>query len=191
MKWYSGPLVDEIRPLRRAFKTILAFLLHPLRSTASWRARNWHRREIVLTVMQSQDNRLSFRYGRGLFSLFGKSLQSKTNSGKRAPTFLPEANQAARACAQQVDGIPQNTLLESLLNMSTTAHILGGCPIGRDRDSGVIDSGHQVFGYAGLYVVDGSAIPANVGVNPSLTITALAERFMSEIPQKAVYPELT
>ena len=83
-----------------------------------------------------------------------------------------------------MDGIPQNTLLESLLNMSTTAHILGGCPIGRDRDSGVVDSSHQVFGYAGLYLVDGSAIPANVGVNPSLTITALAERFMSKIPAK-------
>jgi len=66
--------------------------------------------------------------------------------------------------------------------MSTTAHILGGCPVGKDRDNGVIDTKHQVFGYAGLYVVDGSAIPANVGVNPSLTIAALAERCMSMIP---------
>ena len=182
MKWYSGPMVDEPRPLPRALKTILAFLLHPLRSSASWRARNWHRRTTVLTVMQRQDNQISFHYGRGVFSLLRKGLQSKPACGKRVPTYLPEANQAARACASQSGGIPQNTLLENLLNMSTTAHILGGCPIGKNRDSGVIDTYHQVFGYAGLYVVDGSSIPANVGVNPSLTIAALAERCMSMIP---------
>ena len=184
MKWYSGPIVDEERPLQRALKTILAFLFHPLRSTASWRARHWYRRETVLTVMQRQDNQISFNYGRSVLSLFQKSLQSRPVSSKRAPTYLPEANQAARACARQSGGIPQSTLLESLLNMSTTAHILGGCQIGKDRDTGVIDTSHQVFGYPGLYVVDGSAIPANVGVNPSLTITALAERSMSIFPNK-------
>jgi len=184
MKWYSGPIVDEDRPFQRALKTILAFFLHPLRSTSSWRAPHWFRREIILTVMQSQDNRLSFNYGRGLFSLFRKGLQSKTITGQRAPTYLPEANQTARACAQVTGGIPQSTLLESLLNMSTTAHILGGCPIGKDRDNAVIDTNHQVFGYPDLYIIDGSAIPANVGVNPSLTITALAERCMGRMPAK-------
>ncbi|MEJ5225422.1 MAG: GMC family oxidoreductase, partial [Anaerolineales bacterium] len=73
-------------------------------------------------------------------------------------------------------------LLESVLNMSVTAHILGGCVMGPDPAHGVIDTNHEVFGYPGLFVVDGSAIPANVGVNPSLTITALAERAMSRIP---------
>ncbi|HND50000.1 MAG TPA: GMC family oxidoreductase, partial [Anaerolineales bacterium] len=71
-----------------------------------------------------------------------------------------------------------------MFNMSVTAHILGGCPIGVDSQSGVIDTNHEVFGYSGLYVMDGSAIPANVGVNPSLTITALTERAMSLFPQK-------
>ena len=69
--------------------------------------------------------------------------------------------------------------------MGTTAHILGGCQIGKDPTTAVIDSRHEVFGYPGLYVVDGSAIPANVGVNPSLTITALAERCMSLFPPRA------
>ena len=201
MKLYSGPLVDEPRPLLRLLKTLWAYIRHPLQSTASWRAENWHRRTTVLTVMQSQDNQLSFSYGRSPFSLFRRGLQSHPVSGKRAPTYLPEANQAARACAATSGGLPQNTLLESLLNMSTTAHILGGCPIGApparsDGQAedftntglpGVIGADHQLYGYPGLYVVDGSAIPANVGVNPSLTICALAERCMELIEPKEPY----
>ena len=184
MKWYSGPLVDGARPLRRALRTLAMFIFQPGRSTVSWRARNWHRRISALTVMQNLDNRVAFRYGRGLLSLFRKGLQSVSVPGRSAPTYLPEANQAARRYAQAAQGIPLNTIFESLFNISTTAHILGGCQIGADPQQGVIDSNHQVFGYPGLYVVDGSAIPANVGVNPSLTITALAERCMSLIPEK-------
>jgi cholesterol oxidase len=199
MKLYSGPLVDEPRPLPRLLKTLWAYIRHPMQSTASWRAANWHRRTTVLTVMQPQDNQFSFRYGRSLFSLFRRGLKSHSVSGKKAPTYLPEANQAARACAAASGGLSQNTLLESLLNMSTTAHILGGCPIGAPPSSpvaqafslsnaglpGVIGIDHQLYGYPGLYVVDGSAIPANVGVNPSLTICALAERCMSLIDPKS------
>lgn len=83
------------------------------------------------------------------------------------------------------NGVPHNSALESMFNMSVTAHILGGDPIGAYIDNGVIDSHHKVFGYPGLYVMDGSAIPANVGVNPSLTITALTERAMSLFPSKS------
>jgi cholesterol oxidase len=87
--------------------------------------------------------------------------------------------------AGRMDAIPQNALTEVLLNIPMTAHILGGCIIGKDRDSGVIDARHRVFGYDNMYVTDGSAVPANMGVNPSLTITAMAERAMSFIPPKA------
>lgn len=184
MKWYNGPLVDDERPLRRALKGLWAFLRHPLQATASWRARNWYKRISALTVMQHLDNRLTFRWGRGPFTLFRKGLQSRPVAGQRAPTYLPVANQAARLFAQASGGLPGNSLLESLLDMSVTAHILGGCAIGKDRESGVIDVNQEVFGYPGLYVVDGSALPANIGVNPALTITALAERAMSRIPDK-------
>jgi cholesterol oxidase len=185
MKLYSGPLVDGKRPLTRALKTILRFFTHPLESTASLRVvRDWHKRITLISTMQSLDNEMAFRWGRGLFSGFRKGLQSATPSGKSAPTYIPEANAAARTYARISGGTPHNALLESMLNMSVTAHILGGCPIGADAGQGVISASHEVFGYPGMFVVDGSAIPANVGVNPSLTITAMAERAMSLVAEK-------
>lgn len=142
--------------------------------------KDWHKSITLLSIMQNLDNQMSFKWG----GLFKKGLRSATATGKSAPAFIQEANDAARAFAKVSNGIPHNSLLESALNMSVTAHILGGCPIGSDSAHGVIDSNHEVFGHAGLYVMDGSAIPANVGVNPSLTITALAERAASLFPNK-------
>lgn len=180
MKLYASPLVDGTHPLLRALKTLGTYLLHPLRSTASLRVRkDWHKRITLISTMQNLDNQMAFTWGRDLFTGFKTGLRSQTVDGSKAPTYIPEANQAARSFAQISDGIPFNSLIESVMNMSVTAHILGGCAIGADPSSGVIDTTHQVFGYPGLYVVDGSALPVNVGVNPSLTITALAERAMS------------
>jgi len=85
--------------------------------------------------------------------------------------------------AAKTDGVAIGSINEALLDTPTTAHILGGCGVGASRETGVIDKDHEVFGYPGLYVCDGSAISANPGVNPSLTITALAERAMSFIPE--------
>ncbi|MBN2548058.1 MAG: GMC family oxidoreductase [Anaerolineales bacterium] len=180
MKLYASPLVDSENPLLRALKTFGMYLLHPLESTASLRIRrDWYKRISLISTMQNLDNQMAFGWGRGFFSGFRPGLQSQVHSGRRAPVYIPEANRAARTFARVSDGIPHNSSIESVLNMSVTAHILGGCPIGADSEQGVIDANHQVFGYPGMYVVDGSAIPANVGVNPSLTITALAERAIS------------
>ncbi|MCX6078326.1 MAG: GMC oxidoreductase [Chloroflexi bacterium] len=185
MKLYSGPLVDGARPISRALKTLLQFLIHPVVSTASFRIlKDWHKRITLISTMQSLDNQMAFRWGRGLFSGFRLGLQSDTQSGKSAPTYIREANAAARKYAEISSGTPHNALLESLLNMSVTAHILGGCPIGTDAEHGVINAQHEVFGYPGMFVMDASAIPANVGVNPSLTITAMAERAMSFLDKK-------
>ena len=181
MKLYSGPLVDGARPFLRALKVISHFLHHPLESTASLRVRKeWHKRITLISVMQNLDNQMAFRWG----GILGKGLRSVSVSKKRVPAYIPEANLAARTFAKISTGVPHNSLLESMFNMSVTAHILGGCPIGMDKQSGVIDSQHEVFGYSGLYVMDGSAIPANVGVNPSLTITALTERAMALFPTR-------
>jgi cholesterol oxidase len=183
MKLYASPLADGEQPFLRALKTIGITLAHPLTSSASLRVRHgWHKRITLISTMQNLDNQMAFTWGRGLFTAFKPGLQSQAASGRRAPTYIPEANRAARTLAQVSGGIAYNSSIESVLNMSVTAHILGGCPIGADASQGVIDTDHEVFGYTGMFVVDGSAIPANVGVNPSLTITALAERAMSRIP---------
>jgi cholesterol oxidase len=97
---------------------------------------------------------------------------------------LPQANAAARAFADVSGGTPLNMLMETVGNQSVTAHVLGGAVMAESPATGVVDASHQVFGYSGLYVVDASAIPANVGVNPSLTIAALAERFAARFPEK-------
>ncbi|MGH8492254.1 MAG: GMC oxidoreductase [Moraxellaceae bacterium] len=183
MKFYMVPMIDDVNPARRALRTLLAYLLHPLNAFRVYFSRNWHKRTTYLTVMQHADNELRFRYGRTLFRGLRYGLQSRLGKGGRTPSFLPQANAAARAVAEVSNGIPQNMIVESLGNMSVTAHILGGAVMAANETQGVIDARHEVFGHPGLFVVDGSAIPANVGVNPSLTITALAERFASLFPE--------
>ncbi len=180
MKIYSGPLMDGGKPFVRALKTLMQFIIHPLEATASLRVRkDWHKSITLISTMQSLDNQMAFLWGRSLMSGYQPGLLSQTPTGKSTPTYIPEANLAARTYAKISGGIPHNALLESVFNMSVTAHILGGCPVGADAEQGVIDAKHEVFGYPGLFVMDGSAIPANVGVNPSLTITAMAERAMA------------
>lgn len=177
MKFYMGPLIDGQNPLKRAFKVLGYFLFQPFKASFSWRTQNWFKRVTVLTVMQHADNQLRFVYGRSLLKGYKISLKTELASGQRSPSFIPIANQAAQAFAKVSNGVAQNNLAESLGNLSVTAHLLGGAVMADKIENGVIDFKHQVFGYTGLYVVDGSAIPVNVGVNPSLTITALAERF--------------
>lgn len=182
MQWYSGPLVDGHQPGPRAWRALAGLPGHLARLAKRRATHGWHRRITLLTTMQQLDNQLAFQLGRGPFSLFRTGLQTHRPAGQRPPTYLPLANEAARNFARHIGGQPSNALLESVLNMSITAHVLGGCPIGTDREHGVIDVRHEVFGHPGLFVVDGAAIPANVGVNPSLTITALAERALSLWP---------
>ncbi len=183
MKWYAGPLVNDDKPFRRSIRSLGKILINPLTVARHWFARNWNKRVVILTVMQNLDNRISFTHGRSMLSLFlYRRLKSKRYPGKEAPTNLPVANEAARVLAEVVGGTPINVIMESLMNQSTTAHILGGCHMGSSSENGVIDTSHEVFNCPGLYVIDGAAVSANVGVNPSLTITAMAERAMSLIP---------
>lgn len=189
MRWYAAPLVDDNNPLRRSLRTLLAILRGPGILLKNWFARNWHRRVVILTVMQNLDNRVSFTFGRSAALLFlGRRLRSRRYPGKEAPTNLPVANQAARVLAEELGGTPINVIMENLLAQSTTAHILGGCHMGASGEDGVIDTEHRVFNYPGLYVMDGAAVSANVGVNPSLTITAMAERAAGFIPDKKKAP---
>lgn len=191
MKWYMGPLVDGHRPWWRAIKALALILTSPmslLRTVRTVWNKRWHKGVSVLTVMQSLDNQISLRLGRSLLNGFRTGLVSAAASGGRTPSYIPEANAAARAFAAVSGGDPLNMTAESVGNVSTTAHVLGGAGIGLDADRGVIDRNHEVFGYPGLFVVDGSALPVNIGVNPSLTITAMAERCLSRIATVAEQP---
>ncbi len=181
LRWQVGDLVNDPQPWRRALKTAAGFVMHPVRSTASMRTgRDWADRTTVLLSMRADDSQLAFRYGRSWLAGGRWTLQSRIPPGQARPlTYLPTAQQVVQTYAQVSGGIAGNTLLESLGNVSVTAHVLGGAVMASTPEHGVVDERHEVFGHPGLYVMDASAIPANVGVNPSLTITAMAERAMS------------
>lgn len=147
------------------------------------------KRSTILLYMRTLEGTLRFRLGRGLLTGFAKGLVSKMDESGAAPTaFMPEASDIAERFAEKVDGIAVTLASETLLGTPSTAHILGGACMGATAEQGVIDARHRVHGYEGLYVIDGAAVSANPGVNPSLTITALAERAMTFIPAKAANP---
>ncbi len=187
MSIFAGLMTDGGGPVPRPLRALGVVLRHPLRFLRIRIPFGWGRNSVILLVMQTLDNYLTVSRKRRWWAFFRKGLASK-NSGKGIPTYIPEANEALRGMARRMDAIPQNALTEVLLNIPMTAHILGGCIIGQDADHGVIDDRHRVFGYENMFVVDGSAVPANMGVNPSLTITAMAERAMSFIPPKEEAP---
>ncbi|MFI5523153.1 GMC oxidoreductase [Streptomyces platensis] len=156
-------------------------LRHPLLLLRSLSNRRWSERTIIGLVMQSLDNSLTtYRKPDGL----GKGLlTARQGHGAPNPEQIPEATEAATLLAQEINGFAGSNVGE-LMGTPLTAHFLGGCPIGADADHGVIDPYHRLYGHPGISVVDGAAVSANLGVNPSLTITAQAERAMSLWPNK-------
>jgi cholesterol oxidase len=142
---------------------------------------SWSRRSIVGLVMQNRDNSLTVRAGRGPFG--GFRMRSSQGHGEPNPTFIPQANETYELMAKHMKGYGQSGISE-VFNVPMTAHFLGGCPIGDSAETGVVDPYHRLFGHEGLHVVDGAAISANLGVNPSLTITAQAERAFALWPNR-------
>jgi cholesterol oxidase len=140
--------------------------------------RDYAKQTVILLYMRSLEGTLRFKLGK-----LG-NLTTALGTGETPSASIPEATEIAEKFAKKIDGIAMSLVNETLLNIPTTAHILGGACMGDSPDNGVINSKHEVFGYPGLYVIDGAAVSANPGVNPSLTITALAERAMSFIPHK-------
>jgi cholesterol oxidase len=186
MRLLAAPMVDGEGALMRPLRMVWTVLRHPLQILRAIANLDWAGRTVILLVMQTLDSKMRFTLGRNLFTLFRRRMTTAPESGPyRIPVYIPIGNQVARMIAAKVGGVAQSTVNEVLLSIPTTAHILGGCGIGPDPERGVIDQDHRVFGYEGLYVCDGSVIPANLGVNPSLTITAMTERAMSRIPAKA------
>jgi len=139
---------------------------------------------MILLYMRTVDGHIKMRLGRGFRTAFLRGAVTEPGDGPPAKAWAPEANDLSERVTKHLDGYPTSLLTETLLGIPTTAHILGGAPMGDSAETGAIDHRHQLFGYQGLYVIDGAAISANPGVNPSLTIAALAERAMTFIPPK-------
>ena len=143
--------------------------------------RRWSERTVISLVMQQVDNSLTLQGGTDRFGRW--TLTTQQDASSPAPTYIPIAQEVVTRVAEKIDGVPGSSVFENI-DAALTAHFVGGCVIGADADSGVIDAYHRVFGHPGLHVVDGAAITANLGVNPSLTITAQAERAMALWPNK-------
>lgn len=158
-----------------------AMLRHPRTFLRAVSPFGWARQSLIFLVMQTVDASLTMRLKRRWFWPFGKLLCSE---GQPIPTNIPQANAFTRKMAQAFGGIPFTTMTEVFFNVPFTAHCMGGCAMADSPEKGVIDAQNRVFNYQNLYVVDGAMLGANLGVNPSLTITALAERAMSFIPPK-------
>jgi cholesterol oxidase len=173
-------LVGDGTRVTRPLKWLGQIALHPKRFLQVLFPKHWSRRTIIVLVMQTLDNAIALRPHRGPLGSFW--LKTEQDAERPNPTFIPVANRAAEWFAQRTGGVAQSSVMEALFNIPTTAHILGGAVIAPDPGQGVVDGRQRVFGYENLLVCDGSAIPANVGVNPSLTITALAEHAMSHVP---------
>jgi len=179
-------MVGDGTRVTRPLKLLGTMLRHPVKLLRTISPRGWSRRTIIVLVMQTLDNAISLvpkRTPRG-----GIRLQTEQDPERPNPTFIPVANHFAAWLAERTGGIAQSSIMEAVLNTPSTAHILGGAVIGADPSRGVIDARQRVFGYENLLVCDGSAIPANVGVNPSLTITALAELAISHVPDAQAAP---
>ena len=175
-------LVGNGTRVTRPLKLLGQILRHPLRFAKALWPQGWSRRTIIVLVMQTLDNAIALR---PKLKRNGEvRLQTEQDPERPIPTFIPVANEAAEWLAERTGGVAQSSVMEAMLNIPTTAHILGGAAIGHGPEDGVVDARQRVFGYENLLVCDGSAIPANVGVNPSLTITALAEHAMAAVPQK-------
>lgn len=171
--------------LRTRLLGLLAMLLrHPFQVLRAMVVDDWARQTLILLYMRSLEGHLTMRLGRGLTTAFLRGPVTSLGSGPAPTASIDEASALADQVARKLPGVAMSLLPETLFNIPTTAHILGGCTMGRSAQDGVIDAQHRVFNYPGLYVVDGSAMSANPGVNPSLTIAALAERAMTFIPQK-------
>jgi cholesterol oxidase len=181
-----GPTV-----LSRMWGAFTAFARRPVLWLRALFVKDLAKQSQVLLYMRTIEGTLRMRLGREIRTGFRRGLVTQVDDPSQAPSaFMEEATELAEKFAEKVNGVPTTLMTETLLGVPSTAHILGGACMGDSAETGVINAKHEVFNYPGLYVIDGSAISANPGVNPSLTITTLAERAMSLIADKDTAPAI-
>lgn len=169
-------------PMLRTLKLLANIATRPVSFLKTFFHRRWAENTIIFLVMQNIDNSLKMRWTKGIF---GPTMKMDNSGNKQIPAYIPIGQEVMYRYAEKVPGaVAQNVIPEILFNTSTTAHILGGCPMGETPDQGVVNERFEAHGYPNMYILDGSIIPCNLGVNPSLTITSLSEYAMSLIPVK-------
>lgn len=176
------PLSGDGTRVTRPLKLLLQILRHPIDFLRTTNPRGWSTRSMAIGAMWNRDGAVQLEAKRRRIRR-GVRLQTRPDPDNPNPTFIPAVHEFLQRLAQKYDAIPQLWATEAF-NRPFTAHILGGAVIGTDRERGVVDRDHRVFGYQNLIVTDGSAVPYNPGVNPSLTITAMAERAMASVPMR-------
>src|SRR5512141_761160 len=182
MRFRAAPLIDvNVSVPMRLLKFLGWTLTHPIDFARSLILPGWAHNVTILLVMQHSDNRMRFRIGRSGYTLFRRGIVAEQEGGYEIPAHVRGTHHLTRTFARRTNGVALGSVGENLLGLPTTAHILGGAPIGENEDEGVVNKRFEVHNYPGLYIIDGSIMPANPGVNPSLTITALAEYAMSKI----------
>jgi cholesterol oxidase len=182
MRFLAAPLIDtDVSIPMRVLKFLWWALVHPLDFLKALFLPGWAHNVTILLVMQHADNRMRFRIGRSLFTGFRTGMVADEEPGYEINAQVKGSHEMTREFAKRTNGVALGSLGENLLNLPTTAHILGGAPMGQNAADGVINENFEVHNYEGLYIIDGSIMPANPGVNPSLTITALAEYAMERI----------
>ncbi|NOZ08785.1 MAG: GMC family oxidoreductase [FCB group bacterium] len=177
-------LVDDSPIFHRSLVYLGQIIKHPGKFIKSLKFSGWSERTTILLVMQTLSNYLTLDYRRRWWRFGGYSLNSRCQKESRVPAYNPVANDFARRMSEKIGGEPLSVLPEVLMNTSSTAHILGGCVLSDSKANGVVDITGKIHGYEDLYVIDGSIVPVNLGVNPSLTITALAEYLLNKFPEK-------
>lgn len=173
-------LTDGKDGVPRWLLLLLEIVRNPVQALKIFNYRRWSQRTVIVLVMQNLDNSLQTFVKR--FGPF-RYVSSRQGHGEPNPAWIPKGNEATRRIADKIDGVPGGTVGD-IFNMPMTAHFLGGCAISDSPENGVVDPYHRVWNYPTMHIVDGSAISANLGVNPSLSITAQAERAMSLWPNK-------
>ncbi len=184
MRLLTGPIIESGGFLSRLAQSVWQVVARPVDFARTHFLPRWAQRTTIILAMQTEDTRLRFRFGRSLFTLFRRGLVSHPDPESGHPSAIAISRKVTRRFAEKTGGIAAGSINEGLLGIPMTAHILGGCPFGKDAAEGVVGLDAQIHNYPGLYAIDGSIVPANPGVNPSLTITALAEYAMSRMPAK-------
>jgi len=185
MRFLGAPLVSDVTNIpARIFRSLTWIFSNPMDYLRAMALPGWAHNTTILLVMQNVDNYMKFRIGRSPLTLFRLGLVAERETDREVNARVDAGHDVTREFAKRINGAALGSVTENVFNLPTTAHILGGAPIGKSPEGGVVDENFAVHNYDGLYIIDGSIMPANPGVNPSLTITALAEYAMSKIESR-------